>query len=155
MSRSLPFRPSKEHLKNEARQVQKACHDGRESARRLLRAQLPRLAGQPSDGGWHNSITLQEAQFALSRNYGFESWPKMIAFVEKATDQPRFAAPVKRILELAHEEAARRGKREVGFDHLLLALVGEEMRPIVGPLLEESGIRPDEMRRALEGSMSS
>ena len=79
----------------------------------------------------------------------------MIAFVEKAANQPRAAAPVKRILELAHEEAARRGKREVGFDHLLLALVGEEMRPTVGPLLEELGVRPDEMRRALEGAMSS
>ena len=154
MSRSLPFRPSKEHLKKEARQLQKACHDGRESARRLLRAHLPRLAGQPRDGGWHNSITVQEAQFALSRDYGFESWPKMIAFVEKAANQPRFAAPVKRVLELAHEEALSRGNREVGFEHLLLALVGEVMRPVVGPLLEELGVRPDEVRRVLERSMS-
>ena len=79
----------------------------------------------------------------------------MIAFVEKAAKQPRVAAPVKRVLELAHEEAFSRGNWEVGFEHLLLALVGKVMRPVVGPLLEELGVRPDEVRRALERSMSS
>ena len=156
MSRSLPGRPNREHLRNQARQLQRACRSGQVSAIRLLRAHLPRLAGQPRDGGgWHTGITVQEAQFALARNYGFESWPKMIASVDEKADQPRFADSVKEIIELANAEATRRGSPEVGPGHLLLALAGEEIRPLAGPLLEGLGIAPDEVRRLAESRIST
>ena len=154
MSRSLPGRPNREHLRNQARQLQRACRGARESAIRLLRAHLPRLAGQPRDGGgWHTGITVQEAQFALARDYGFESWPKMIASVDEKADQLRFADSVKEIIELANAEATRRGSPEVGPGHLLLALAGEEIRPLAGPLLEGLGIAPDEVRHRAENSV--
>lgn len=156
MSRSLPGRPSKEHLRNQARQLQRACRSGQVSAIRLLRAHLPRLAGQPRDGGgWHTGITVQEAQFALARDYGFESWPKMIASVHEKADELRFADSAKEIIELANAEATRRGSPEVGPGHLLLALAGEEIRPLAGPLLEGLGIAPDEVRRLAESRVSS
>ena len=156
MSRSLPGRPNREHLRNQARQLQRACRGGRESAIRLLREHLPRLAGQPRDGGgWHTGITVQEAQFTLARDYGFESWPKMIASVDERAGQLRFAESVKKIIELANAEATRRGSPEVGAGHLLLALAGEEIRPLAGPLLEGLGVAPDDIRRLAESRMST
>ena len=154
MSRSLPGRPSAEHLRNEARRLQRACRGGQASAIRLLRAHLPRLAGRPRDGkGWHTGITLQETQFTLARDYGFESWPKMMAFVEEQASSAFDS--IKKILELARAVAARRGDRQVGSAHLLLAMAGEEMRPVAGPLLEGLGVTPEEVRRAAESSVSS
>ena len=156
MSRSLPGRPDREHLRNQARQLQRACRSGQVSAIRLLRAHLPRLAGRPRDGGgWHTGVTVQEAQFTLARDYGFESWPKMMAFVDEQAAQFRFAESVKKIIELANAEATRRGSPEVGPGHLLLALAGEEIRPLAGPLLEGLGVAPDDIRRLAESRVSS
>ena len=156
MSRSLPRRPSAEHLRKEARRLQRACRSGRVSAIRLLRAHLPRLAGQSRDGGgWHAGITVQEAQFTLARDYGFESWPKMVALVDEKAAELLFADSIRKILEVARTEAARRGDREVGSGHLLLALAGEEMRPVAGPLLEGLGATPDEVRRRAESCVSA
>ena len=156
MSRSLPGRPSAEHLRKEARRLQRACRTGQVSAIRLLRAHLPRLAGRPRDGhGWHTGITVQEAQFTLARDYGFESWPRMMAFVEEQADQLRFGDSIKRILELARAEAARGGGGEVGSGHLLLALAGDEMRPVAGPLLEGLGVAREEVLRGAGDSVST
>ncbi len=156
MSRSLPGRPSREHLRNQARQLQRACRGGRESAIRLLRENLPRLAGRPRDGrGWHSGITVQEAQFTLARDYGFESWPKMMSFVEEKAGQLRFSDSVKKIIELARAEAARRGSPEVGSGHLVLAMAGEGMRLFAGSLLEGLGVAPDDIRRLAESRLSS
>jgi hypothetical protein len=58
MSRNLPDRPNLEYLKKEAKQLL----DG-------LRQSDP-------------SAQLADAQFALSRDYGFDSWPKLKAHVE-------------------------------------------------------------------------
>ena len=156
MSRSLPGRPSAEHLRKEARRLQRACRTGQVSAIRLLRAHLPRLAGRPRDGhGWHTGITVQEAQFTLARDYGFESWPRMMAFVEQQAAQLGFAESIKRILELARAEARRRDERRVGSGHLLLALAGEEMRPVAGPLLEGLSVAPEEVLRGAGDSVST
>ena len=156
MSRSLPRRPSTEHLRKEARRLQRACRSGRVSAIRLLRAHLPRLAGRSRDGGgWHAGITVQEAQFALARDYGFESWPRMMAFVDEKAEELVFADSIRKILELTSREAARRGDREVGSGHLLLAVAGEEMRPVAGPILQELSVTPDEVRHRAESSVSA
>ena len=60
---------------------------------------------------------------------------------------------MKKIIELANVEATRRGSPEVGPGHLLLAMAGEEMRPLAGPLLEGLGVAPDEVRRSAENSV--
>ena len=136
--------------------MQRACRSGQASAIRLLRAHLPRLAGQSRDGGgWQTGITVQEAQFTLARDYGFETWPKMMALVDGKAGELVFADSIRKILELARTEAARRGDREVGSGHLLPAVAGEEMRPVAGPLLERLGATPDEVRRRAESSVSA
>jgi len=150
MSRTLPFRPSPEHLKNEARQLQKACHRGQTEATELLRHHLPRLAGQSGDAERHDSVTLQEAQLALARDYGFESWPKMMAFVKKAAGRLSFTDQSKKILGLGHAEAGRLRHQQVGTEHLLLGMLGDGARPFIGPLLEELGAQPDRIRGMVE-----
>ena len=136
--------------------MQRACRSGQVAAIRLLRAHLPRLAGQSRDGGgWHAGITVQEAQFTLARDYGFESWPKMMAFVDEKATELVVADSIRKILELACREAARRGDREAGSGHLLLAVAGEEMCPVAGPILERLGVTPDEVRRRAENTVSA
>ena len=134
MSRSLPFRPSPEHLRNEARQLQRACHQGQADATMLLRHHLPRLAGQSDKGGWAGTITLQEAQFTLARDYGFDSWPKLVAFVAAAADRLYFTDQTKEVLEIARREAVRLGHQRVGTEHLLLGMLCDETLPFVSPL---------------------
>ena len=58
MSRKLPPHPNLEHLKKQAKEM---LHD--------LQQQNP-------------ASKLAEAQFALAREYGFASWPKLKAYVE-------------------------------------------------------------------------
>jgi ankyrin repeat protein len=53
MTRQLPERPNLEHLRNEAKELQRSL-----------------------------SIKLSEAQLTLAREYGFASWPKLKRFVE-------------------------------------------------------------------------
>ena len=62
--RSLPPRPNLEYLKKQAKE--------------LLAERLPR------EPAW----TLSDAQHALAREYGFESWPKLKAHVEASAPSP-------------------------------------------------------------------
>ena len=64
MSRNLPTHPNLEHLKKQAKDL------------------LHELKQQNSDEH------LAEAQFALAREYGFASWPKLKAYVEAETETP-------------------------------------------------------------------
>ena len=64
MSRELPAQPNLEYLKKEAKE--------------LLDARRPR----------HPEWKLADAQHALAREYGFESWPKLRVHVDALTPEP-------------------------------------------------------------------
>jgi hypothetical protein len=64
MSRELPAQPNLEYLKKEAKE--------------LLDARRPR----------HSEWKLADAQHALAREYGFESWPKLRAHVDSVVPEP-------------------------------------------------------------------
>ncbi len=73
----LPSRPSLEQLRKQAKERLAA-----------LRVAEP-------------SAKLADAQFALAREYGFESWPKLVSHVEATTrtsKEPTLTAPVSRLL---------------------------------------------------------
>ena len=73
----LPSRPSLEQLRKQARERLAALRETEPSAK------------------------LSDAQFALAREYGFESWPKLVSSVEansRASTQPQLTAPVSRLL---------------------------------------------------------
>ena len=68
----LPARPSLEQLRKQAKELLRACRDGDGAALERVRRHKPQ-ATDPS---------LADAQFALAREYGFESWPGLVHHVE-------------------------------------------------------------------------
>ena len=66
----LPARPDLDQLRRQARELHQAARDG--NARSLRR-----LGQAPG------AVTLSAAQFAVARDYGFASWPRLKAEVER------------------------------------------------------------------------
>src|SRR4051794_29263671 len=77
--RSLPRHPSLEHLRNEARQLQRRVRDGDPGALSLAQEFHPRF----SEGG--SGFRLSDAQLTIARSYGQLSWPRLKAYVETVT----------------------------------------------------------------------
>jgi len=73
-SAQLPARPSLEQLRNQAKDLLRACRAGDAAALARLRAHQPAAAAA--------DVSLADAQFALAREYGFDSWPKLARHVE-------------------------------------------------------------------------
>jgi len=80
--RSLPPRPNLEHLRNEARTLQRRVRDGDPAALELAREFHPRFAERVG------AFRLSDAQLAVARSYGHPSWPRLKSYVEAVT---RFA----------------------------------------------------------------
>ncbi|HEV8153687.1 MAG TPA: ankyrin repeat domain-containing protein [Solirubrobacteraceae bacterium] len=74
--RSLPRRPSLEHLRNEARALQRLVRQGDAAALDRAREFHPRSA-ERADG-----FRLSDAQLTVARSYGQPSWPRLKAYVE-------------------------------------------------------------------------
>jgi GGDEF domain-containing protein len=72
--RALPRDPSLENLKKQARALLKQVH--RRAPEALARLHAQRKRNEPH--------TLSDAQFVLAREHGFESWPKLKAYVAAA-----------------------------------------------------------------------
>jgi len=66
----LPARPDLDHLRRQARELHRAARDGD--------ARAPRRLRQAS-----GVVTLSAAQLAIARDYGFASWPRLKAEVER------------------------------------------------------------------------
>jgi Family of unknown function (DUF5990)/Domain of unknown function (DUF5655) len=66
----LPARPDLDQLRRQARELHRAARDG--DARSLRR--LRQASG---------TVTLSDAQLAIARDYGFASWPRLKAEVER------------------------------------------------------------------------
>jgi hypothetical protein len=81
MPRALPPRPSLDQLKHQAKDVLKAHHAGDAAACRILR-RLPKLADASETELLAAAVTLNDAQFALAQEYGFENWPAIKRHVD-------------------------------------------------------------------------
>jgi ankyrin repeat protein len=91
--RFLPARPSLERLRKEAKDLLRDARDGHPSA-------LARLA--PAGRGAPGSrVILAHAQLALAREYGFDSWPKLVHHVESIVGGDFVLRPLIRPLELS------------------------------------------------------
>jgi hypothetical protein len=73
MTKSLPVKPSLEHLKNEAKAILKAHKSGDKSVCGVLR-HLKQLAKKSDEEILTTKVPLQEVQHALAMEYGFRSW---------------------------------------------------------------------------------
>jgi hypothetical protein len=71
-SRNLPARPHLDHLKNEAKALQKAFQAGDAMANQRVRDAI----------GDRTHITLTEAQRVIAREYGFPTWAQLRAYVQ-------------------------------------------------------------------------
>jgi Ankyrin repeats (many copies) len=98
MASSLPDNPSLEHLRGEARALQRrvsaAAHDAVDDVRR----HHPR----PDAALGRARFALHDAQLVLARGYGFSGWPALVRYVELAAglsvdpariDEDALAAP--------------------------------------------------------------
>ena len=74
VSTRLPARPSLEQLRKQAKDLLRACRNADAVALERVRRHKPQ-ATDPS---------LSDAQFALAREYGFDSWPRLVHHVQVA-----------------------------------------------------------------------
>jgi hypothetical protein len=88
----LPERPSLENLRKQAKELLRDYRGGVPVAVERVRSVCPRS----------EVIALADAQFVLAREYGFESWPKLVHHV--ASLQP--SAPLAPFTELANDLVA-------------------------------------------------
>src|SRR3954470_9199460 len=97
-SRDLPARPHLDHLKHEAKALQRAFHAGDAAAVARVRA----VVGEPRE------VRLTDAQRVIAREYGFPSWARLRAQVEsiRAAEDP-----VRAFLDAVQAQDARRAKR--------------------------------------------
>ena len=76
--RRLPARPLLGQLRKQAKELLRGYRAGDTAAIDRLRITIPRLA----DAAKTKRVTLADAQFALAREYGFESWAKLARHIE-------------------------------------------------------------------------
>ncbi len=72
--KQLPESPNLEHLKKQAKDLQRACESGDAAALTRVAAVLPK--------GRAGRVRLHDAQWTVAREYGFASWTEMRSFVE-------------------------------------------------------------------------
>lgn len=85
----MPFAsasPNLEQLKHQAKDLLRAVRAADRGAWSRVVAQLPRLAGESSQGMDGSAVRLSHALLAIARENGFASWPKLKAFVLAASD---------------------------------------------------------------------
>ena len=121
-TRTLTDRPDLDQLKRQAKELLDAFRAGDASA-------IAEVAAHYHDAS-PSSFALHDAQLVLARAYGFESWPKLKAFVDGATDQRLRAAvregdmaAVRDMLHARPELAARSNALHVAVTNRLPDLV--------------------------------
>jgi len=95
MTPSLPQQPDLRHLRNQAKAILKSHQAGDTSVCDMLRG-VPRLANMSDPDILAAEVSLQEAQHALAKDYGFATWKALKAHVEAdgtvASDDASFLA---------------------------------------------------------------
>lgn len=82
-TRRLPARPSLTHLKDQAADLLKAHAQRQPQALQRLREFHPRMRTLHDERIAQTQLKLSDAYLAIAREYGFPSWPKLKAFVER------------------------------------------------------------------------
>jgi hypothetical protein len=111
----LPARPSLEQLRKQAKDLLRDYRAGHPSAIERFRA-----AGMRTDPNDSSEMRLADAQFAVARQYGFDTWPKLVHHIEALAP----AARLERFNQITHD---------------LIAVVRSEDRDALGRLAEIFG----------------
>ena len=99
--RSLPARPDLEQYKKQAKELLKSARAGESDALARIRASHAKLAPF-SDDALRDGLKLADAQLAMAREHGFESWPRFVHEIEARLGE-RAPAAVWRTAERAIE----------------------------------------------------
>lgn len=75
-------------LKRQARELLRAYKSGDGHARQRVAKSLPKHEGNRVDETVGADLALTEAQLAIARENGFESWPKLKAFLDTGEGGP-------------------------------------------------------------------
>jgi len=103
-AKELPARPSLEQYKKQAKDLLKSCKAGNPEAVQRIKQHHPRLSDLQSSAISRAKIALADAQFAIAREHGFESWPKFAKEIERLNTQTFVAGigdPVAAFIEAA------------------------------------------------------
>jgi ankyrin repeat protein len=125
-TRDLPARPHLDHLKNEAKALLRAFERGEPDAVERVRAVIPLP-----------TLKLTGAQRVIAREYGFESWAKLRAFVQSARGIDEAVSEFEHAIEGNDLAAAQRvldTRPEIGAAsaHVAAALGGvKELRALI------------------------
>jgi len=82
MSRQLPTRPNLDHLREQAKDLLSKYRKGDPAAYADFSAGLPAAAGKSVAELAALELSLSDAQSAIARLYGFDSWPRLSRHVE-------------------------------------------------------------------------
>ena len=85
---SLPPRPNFHQLQIQAKELLRAQREGDAEACARIRARLPRLEHLRAEEVTTITVSLQEVQHVLAREYGFRSWMELRTTVESITAEP-------------------------------------------------------------------
>lgn len=91
--RSLPVQPNLEHLKHQAKDLQKAHAARAGEAAQRLREFHPRFRRSNDGAIFDSALKLSDAQLAIAREYGFASWARLKKHVETPTLAARLKLP--------------------------------------------------------------
>jgi ankyrin repeat protein len=100
-SRALPASPDLDQQKKQARELLRAARAGDPAALRRFHEHHPRGAGR---------LALADAQLVLAREYGFASWPRLKAWIDRVS-RPGPTRPY--VLDAAWYEGRARGLAEM------------------------------------------
>ena len=97
--RSLPDRPSLEHLKNQAKALLRRVHAGEADALALVLEFDPQSiqSSAVTDAGGRDAVgrfVLSEAQLVIARTYGFASWQRLRTHLELLETYAEHVRPV-------------------------------------------------------------
>ncbi len=116
MPKELPVRPNLEHLKNEAKALLRSHKQGDPSACKTLQS-VARLSRLSSKEILASQVTLQEAQHAVAREYGFASWK---ALKDHVIGETAYAKRLRDAYEVfvakgpAHNSTGSKREQEIG-----------------------------------------
>ena len=88
MPKQLPPKPDLEQLKKQAKDLRKAHRESRSEAIQRINDHHPRHSGRSASAISRSEFSLQDAQLVIAREYGFPSWPKLVAAVTSSVADP-------------------------------------------------------------------
>jgi len=85
-AKELPARPNLEQYKKQAKELVKACKAGDAASMQRVEVHLPERRNRGA------RCSLADAQFTISREHGFESWPRFAKHIEALSREREVAA---------------------------------------------------------------